>query len=340
MSGSPSGPIAPPPVVERFEIDALPEALADQRIDRIVAIVADVTRSQASRLIAAGAVQIDGEAVEKGSQRGELGAAVTIELEREDDRPQPDEGIHFGVVHVDDAVIVVDKPPGLVVHPGSGVRGATLVNGLLARFPELAGVGDVDRPGIVHRLDRGTSGLLMVARTEPARERLSAQLAERTVERRYRTVVLGHVESEGGVVDAPLGRSPNDATRRAVVAGGRPARTHYTVVARLPGEGVAGIACTLLTCTLETGRTHQIRAHLAAIGHPVLGDVVYGGSVGETSSVAPVSRPFLHAETLGFDHPVTGRRLRFTSELPDDLADLLAALESGPEEGHVSLGGR
>lgn len=312
-------------MAERHEIDALPEALADQRVDRIVAIVADVTRNRASQLIAEGNVVVDGATVEKGSLRVEVGASLVVELERVDDSPQPDATVDLEVAYADDAVIVVEKPAGLVVHPGSGVTGSTLVNGLLARFGDLAGVGEPHRPGIVHRLDRGTSGLLMVARTESARRSLSGQLAARTVERRYRTLVLGHVEAEAGIVDAPLGRSPLDATRRAVVADGKPARTHYEVQERLPGRPPQLPATTVLTCRLETGRTHQIRAHLTAIGHPVVGDTVYGGSVDGTTIEHIAPRPFLHAEVLGFDHPVSGERCRFTSDLP---ADLIATLEA------------
>jgi len=324
------GRIAPRPVVERYAIEELPEALAGQRIDRIVAIVADVTRSHASQLIAEGAVVIDGAVVERGSQRGEAGSALVIELERVDDRPKPDGDVAFDVIHEDDSIVVVDKPAGLVVHPGSGVTGATLANGLLARFPEIADVGEAQRPGIVHRLDRGTSGLLMVARNEAARRHLSRQLAERSVERRYRTLVLGHVEAEAGVVDAPLGRSPHDPTRRAVVADGRPARTRYQVESRMTAGGADELAVTLLTCELETGRTHQIRAHLTAIGHPVVGDTVYGGSVAGSPIATVASRPFLHAEVLGFEHPVTAERLRFSSMLPADLRAVLAALSGGP----------
>ena len=315
-------------MVERVEIDALPDALGDQRIDRIVAIVASVPRSRASQLIETGAVRLDGVTVNKGSQRGVTGSTLVIELDRRDDRPQPDPGVEVDVVHADADVLVVDKPAGLVVHPGSGVIGSTLVNGLLARYPEIALVGDAQRPGIVHRLDRGTSGLLMVARTEPARIELGRQLAERTVERRYRTLVVGHVEAESGVIDAPLGRSPVDATRRAVVADGRPARTHYRVEARLAPIGPRGVPTTQLFCELETGRTHQIRAHLVAIGHPVVGDAVYGGAMTGTALDGLATRPFLHAEQLGFVHPRSGARLRFRSALPADLVAILAALDS------------
>ncbi len=314
-------------MVERVEVDSLPDALADQRIDRIVAIVADVTRRRASELIAAGAVTVDGATVAKGSLRVEVGSSLIVEVERIDTRPQPDPAVAVEVVHEDADVIVVDKPAGLVVHPGSGVVGSTLVNGLLDRFPEITDVGEEQRPGIVHRLDRGTSGLLMVARTEFSRRALSRQLAERSVERRYRALVLGHVEAESGVIDAPLGRSPHDATRRAVVADGRPARTRYRVEGRSTASGPGTTAVTRLVCELETGRTHQIRAHLTAIGHPVVGDLVYGGSMAGTAIESLATRPFLHAELLGFTHPRSGARLRFVSELPVDLQRVLASLD-------------
>jgi 23S rRNA pseudouridine1911/1915/1917 synthase len=222
------------------------------------------------------------------------------------------------VVAADEAVIVVDKPAGLVVHPGAGHRGGTMVHGLLARFPELAGVGQPDRPGIVHRLDAGTSGLLMVARTPAAYDSLVAQLAARTVERRYLACVWGAVASDSGVVDAPIGRSGTDPTAMAVVAEGRPARTGYEVLARFDHPVVA----TLLECRLETGRTHQARVHLAAIGHPLVGDARYGGQ----RASLPADRPFLHAHRLGFDHPVSGRRCRYESPLPPDLENVRGLL--------------
>ena len=221
------------------------------------------------------------------------------------------------MVHADADVIVVDKPAGLVVHPGAGNEGGTLVNGLLHAFPELAAVGDPARPGIVHRLDRGTSGLLVVARTPAAYDALVGQLSRREVERRYAALVWGVPESGAGLVDAPVGRSPRDPTRMAVVAGGRDARTRYEV--RTAFERPASA---LLTCRLETGRTHQIRVHLAAIGHPVVGDATYGGA----RAALALDRPFLHAEQLAFDHPTTGARLSFASALPADLEAVLATL--------------
>jgi 23S rRNA pseudouridine1911/1915/1917 synthase len=199
----------------------------------------------------------------------------------------------------------------------------TMVQGLLARYPELArlpdeGAGEADRPGIVHRLDAGTSGLLVVARTPEAYHALVAQLAARTVERHYRALVLGIVEANAGEVDAPIGRSDRDPTQMAVATGGREARTRYEVRARYHEP----IDTTELACKLETGRTHQIRVHLAAIGHPVVGDTRYGGE----RPAIPVGRPFLHAERLSFVHPRTGEVLTFTSPLPADLEDVRRGL--------------
>jgi 23S rRNA pseudouridine1911/1915/1917 synthase len=298
-------------------VETLPEALDGERLDRVVALLADVSRREAVELIAGGAVSVNGRAPGKPSLRLSSGDEVVVEVPERSTGPGAEPDIAVTVVHEDDEVIVVDKPPHLVVHPGSGVRGGTLVNGLLARYPELAPIGEEDRPGIVHRLDKGTSGLLMVARTPRAHRSLVEQLAARTVTRRYLALVDGLVESDEGLIDAPLGRSARRATRRAVVADGRPARTRYRVERRFPAAG-----CTLMTCRLETGRTHQIRAHLAAIGHPVVGDALYGGP-----APAHLARPFLHAAHLGFEHPVSGRWLSFDSDLPDDLTAVLARLD-------------
>ncbi len=222
-------------------------------------------------------------------------------------------------------MVVVDKPAGLVVHPGAGHHAGTLVHGLVARFPDVAALpalvgSEPDRPGIVHRLDRGTSGLMVVARTPAAYRSLVEQLSSRAVSRTYRALVLGTVEGESGVVDAPIGRSVSSPTRMAVSRTGKEARTRYRVEERfgLP------VPTTLVRAALETGRTHQIRVHLAAIGHPVVGDETYGQ--GRTLPGATVTRPFLHAFELAFDHPTTGERMSWTSELPRDLADQLTAL--------------
>ncbi|MEZ5180441.1 MAG: RluA family pseudouridine synthase [Acidimicrobiales bacterium] len=298
----------------------VPAALDGERVDRVVAMVADVSRTVATRLVAEGAVEVDGATIARGADRLRAGAALRLRVPevRTDAAPEADAGVPVPVVHEDEHVIVVDKPADLVVHPGAGHDGATLVNGLLARYPELADVGDPERPGIVHRLDRGTSGLLMVARTPLAYESLVSQLGDRSVDRQYRTVVWGHLESTRGVVDAPIGRSPKHPTKMAVTERGKPARTRYEVEATFDSP----VDASLLVCRLETGRTHQIRVHLSAIGHPVVGDERYHG----VRQSLPCPRPFLHAEALGFDHPATGERLSFASPLPDDLAQVLAGL--------------
>ena len=221
------------------------------------------------------------------------------------------------VAYEDADVVVVDKPPGSVVHPGSGNATGTLVQGLLARYPELASVGDPDRPGIVHRLDKDTSGLLLVARTQDAYVELTRMLAAHRVERRYLTLVWGHLASPSGMVDAPIGRSVRRPTRMAVREGGRSARTSYEVRAEYGDPAVS-----LLECALETGRTHQIRVHLQAIGHPVVGDPTYGG----VRRTLEPGRPFLHATSVSFAHPVDGTPVTVTEPLPADLEAVLTRL--------------
>jgi 23S rRNA pseudouridine1911/1915/1917 synthase len=229
-------------------------------------------------------------------------------------------------VYEDAAVVVVDKPAALVVHPGAGNMEGTLVHGLLSRYPEIAGVGDASRPGIVHRLDAGSSGLLVVARTQESADRLVAQFAAqdatRRATRRYVALVWGHPAAAHGIVDAPIGRDRREPLRMAVVADGRPARTEYWLVERF----TAPAELARLDCRLETGRTHQIRVHLESIGHPLVGDPTYG----QRRPSLGLERPFLHAAELAFDHPATGERLEFRSELPADLAAMLAGLSPTP----------
>jgi 23S rRNA pseudouridine1911/1915/1917 synthase len=297
----------------------VPAALAGDRVDRALSFITGWPRAAVQDLIDDGSVLIDGEVVAK-SHRLHEGSVIEVLAEPPldaDVRPEPDPAVAVDVRFADDDVVVVDKPAGLVVHPGAGNAGGTLVNGLLARFPDIATVGDPMRPGIVHRLDRDTSGLLMVARTARAYDALVAQLSERTVERLYAALVWGRLQSPRGMIDAPIGRSGARRTRMAVRDAGKPARTEYHVAEVFPAP-----LCSLLECKLETGRTHQIRVHLAAIGHPVVGDGTYGGS---RDSIA-LARPFLHAATLGFDHPVTGERLRFEAALPAELQAVLARL--------------
>jgi 23S rRNA pseudouridine1911/1915/1917 synthase len=295
----------------------VPDSLAGERVDRAVALLTGWSRAEVAALLARGVVLVDGSPVPK-SRRLAGGEVVEVQEAPPADGPPAAEAIPLTVVHEDAAVVVVDKPAGLVVHPGAGHSSGTLVNALLDRFPELAEVGDPARPGIVHRLDRDTSGLLVVARTPAAYDALVGALAAHEVERRYQALVWGIPESARGVVDAPVGRSTRVRTRMAVREGGKPARTAYHVEEAFPAEGVA-----LLTCTLETGRTHQIRVHLAAIGHPVVGDLVYGSA--RARSTLWLDRPFLHAGHLAFAHPATGELVVFESPLPPELASVLAA---------------
>jgi 23S rRNA pseudouridine1911/1915/1917 synthase len=304
--------------------ETVPEGLAGERLDRAVAMMSGASRSEVAAAIGAGTVRVNGAVVTKVSMRladgdvveGDVAPAVRVEA------AEPDVAVDVPVVHVDDDVLVVDKPVGLVVHPGAGNRNGTLVQGLLVRYPELAEVGEPHRPGVVHRLDKGTSGLLVVARSRRAYESLVAQLSTRRVERVYAALVLGTFEVASGVVDAPIGRSGSDPTRMAVASAGREARTRYDVV----GEFTDPVPATLVECRLETGRTHQIRVHLAAIGHPVVGDDAYGGA----RSSLPAPRPLLHARRLAFEHPGTGETMAFESPLPDDFEAVLAGLSARP----------
>ncbi len=305
----------------------VPASLDGVRVDRAVALLADVSRSSVDALVDEGRVRVDGEVVRHRSRTLHEGEQLAVDLEEPEAPvpPGPDASVVFEVVHADAEVLVVDKPAGLVVHPGAGHREGTLVNGLLARYPDLGelaadGTCELDRPGIVHRLDRGTSGLLVVARTPAAYRSLVDQLGARTVSRHYRALVLGAVESDEGVIDAPIGRSLSSPTRMSVSRKGKEARTRYRVERRFG----APVPTTLVEASLETGRTHQIRVHLAAIGHPVVGDDVYGR--GRSLPGSGLGRPFLHAYSLAFDHPTTGERMAWASDLPADLTAELARL--------------
>jgi 23S rRNA pseudouridine1911/1915/1917 synthase len=301
-------------VAEEFEV---PESLAGERLDRTLAMLTGWTRSEVQTLVEAGSVLVGGVRVPK-SRRLEHHDLIEVLAEPEaPGLPQPDASVPVVVRHEDADIVVVAKPAGLVVHSGAGHPDGTLVNGLLARYPEMATVGDPARPGIVHRLDRDTSGLLVVARTQAAYDGMVAMLAAHEVERRYVALVWGIPESRRGVIDAPIGRSVRRPTRMAVREGGRGARTAYEVVATYREPEVA-----LLHCRLETGRTHQIRVHLQAINHPVVGDAAYGGS----RAALVLDRPFLHAAALAFAHPVTGARIAVEEPLAPELEAVLAAL--------------
>ena len=305
----------------------VPASLDGVRVDRAVALLADLSRSSVNTLVAEGRVQVDGRTVRSRSTALRLGQELQVDrMEAHPPTgPEADPSVMFTVVHADADVIVVDKPAGLVVHPGAGHRSGTLVHGLLADFPDLASLPDAvgadrDRPGIVHRLDRGTSGLMVVARTPEAYRSLVAQMGARKVSRIYRALVLGTVEEASGIVDAPIGRSVSSPTRMAVSRKGKEAKTRYRVERRFSEPAPT----TLVWASLETGRTHQIRVHLSAIGHPVVGDEIYGR--GRSLPGASITRPFLHAHRLAFEHPGSGELMSWASELPTDLSDQLSAL--------------
>jgi 23S rRNA pseudouridine1911/1915/1917 synthase len=302
--------------------ESVPSALAGERLDRIVALIGDLSRAQAAATIDAGGVRVDGETAASGKVRLVEGQMVEVDPLAVPGPvlPSADDTVDFGVVHEDDTVIVVDKPAGLVVHPGAGNLDGTLVSGLLARYPDVAGVGgDPVRPGIVHRLDAGSSGLLVVARTDDAADDLIEQFANHSATRRYDAVVWGVPEAPHGIIDAPIGRDRGDPLKMAVVAGGRPARTDYRVVGSYSSPAVVS----RLECRLETGRTHQIRVHLSSINHPLVGDPTYG----QRRPTLGLKRPFLHAAELAFDHPATGERVTFTSPLAPDLQSWLDAAQ-------------
>jgi 23S rRNA pseudouridine1911/1915/1917 synthase len=302
------------------ETVVVPDTLAGERVDRAVALLTGWSRADVQQLLEAGEVLVDGEAVAK-SRRLVAGDVIALLRTPAPDAPPGPEPLDLAVRHVDADVIVITKPAGLVVHPGAGHEHGTLVSGLLDRFPEIEGVGDRFRPGIVHRLDRETSGLLVVARSARAYDSLVAQLSARTVDRLYQALVWGVPSARRGIIDAPIGRSDARRTRLAVKAEGRAARTAYDVTGAWSAPVVS-----LVECKLETGRTHQIRVHLAAIGHPIVGDGAYRG----VRDSLPLHRPFLHAGTLAFDHPGSGERVAFTEPLPADLAAILSQL--GPAD--------
>lgn len=315
---------APDPVVA-----TVPNTLDGVRVDRAVSMLTGVTRSVAADLIARGCVQIGGRPVASRSTALVAGTVLRVELpESPAAELAPETGVPFAVVHEDPAFVVVDKPAGVVVHPGAGNPRGTLIAGLVERYPDIAALGsgpsDPQRPGIVHRIDRGTSGLLVVARTADACRDLARQMGDRTVGRRYLALVAGHVSDVKGMVDAPIGRSTRTPVLMTVTASGRPARTSYEVIERVETlggvQGPVATPATLLACTLDTGRTHQIRVHLAAIGHPVIGDDRYGRP---PRGVLPRGRLFLHAAELAIDHPLSGVRMSWSSALPGDLAPVL-----------------
>jgi 23S rRNA pseudouridine1911/1915/1917 synthase len=299
---------------------------AGQRLDRVLpGAVPDLSRSYGQQLIESGAVQLNGRTA-KASEKVRAGDQVEVNIPAATPTALVAEPIPLRIVYEDDNVIVVDKPPGLVVHPAPGHPGGTLVNALLAHTDALSLHGDI-RPGIVHRLDKDTSGLLVVARNDVAHAALVAQHQARTMDKEYLGLAWGRPAPPVGLIDAPIGRSPHERQRQAVHADGRPARTRYQTERAYAGRA-GHDALTLLRLRLETGRTHQIRVHLAYIGHPIVGDQVYGGRTLRTAHALGLERQFLHATRLALDLPGSGRRVAFDSPLPPDLAAVLARLDT------------
>jgi 23S rRNA pseudouridine1911/1915/1917 synthase len=303
----------------------VPADAAGQRLDQVLAtLFPDFSRNRLQQWIRAGHVTVDGRSLRaRDKLRG--GERIAMIVVTQAEMPWEGESIPLDILYEDDAILVLNKPPGLVVHPGAGNRGGTLVNALLHHAPELAGV---PRAGVVHRLDKDTSGLLVVARTLAAHSTLVAQLQARTVTREYLAIVVG-VVTAGGRVEAPLGRHPTERTRMAVQVSGKKAVTHYRVLERFRRH-------TYVRVNLETGRTHQIRVHMAHLHHPLVGDPTYGGRLripaGCTGELQAVLRGFkrqaLHAGKLGLIHPENGAALQWEAPLPDDMRRLLEALRA------------
>ena len=290
---------------------------AGVRLDAFLSADGALTRSQAARLIAEGRVRVNGKPAAK-SARLSGGETVTVDVPQLRETALPPQDIPLDVVYEDDDVIVVNKPTGLVVHPAPGHPDGTLVNALLHHCGDsLSGIGGEKRPGIVHRIDRDTSGLIIAAKNDAAHLALSAQLKDHSLSRTYECLVTGNMKQDSGTVDAPIGRSSADRKKMAVVPTGRRAVTHWEVVARYPGV-------THLRCRLETGRTHQIRVHMAHIGHPILGDTVYGAK----KPVPGLTGQCLHAAGLSFVHPRTGEPVELHCPLPPEFTAMLQKLQN------------
>ena len=299
----------------------VPEESAGQRLDRFLASVLGThSRSQIQRLIENGHVHVAGRTA-KSNQAVKAGQVVSVEVPEPVAAAVQGEDLPLGIVYEDRDLVVVDKPAGMVVHPAAGHAGGTLVNALLHHVRDLSGISGEQRPGIVHRLDRGTSGLMVVAKHDASHDELARQFHDREVEKEYVALVWGTVQA-GRRIDAPIGRDPADRKKMSARA-----RRSRAAVTRIVAAEHFGRVLTLARVAIHTGRTHQIRVHLSAIGHPVVGDSLSGGVrrrvPGDLRAIARLDRPFLHAARLAFKHPVDGRRLEFTSVLPDDLERVL-----------------
>ena len=308
----------------RFTVESADEG----RLDSLLARHLDLSRTQAATLIANGRVRVDARA-EKASFRPERGALVVVQVPVEPAaRTITPEDIPLSVLYEDEELLVVDKPAGMVVHPAPGNWTGTLVNALRGRGQALAESADAGRAGLVHRLDKDTSGLIVVAKTERAHRVLGKAIADRRVSRRYAALSWGHLSGDRLTVDRPIARDAGDRKRMAIAIGGRASRTDFFRLARFDSTD-------LLRAHLHSGRTHQIRVHLASVGHPVVGDEVYGGGRGREASRAnaslPPRRQFLHAAWLVFQHPSSGERMDFRSPLPTDLSACLTATSAMPD---------
>ncbi|NQV07705.1 RluA family pseudouridine synthase [bacterium] len=297
----------------------IPADLDGERADKVLSVLAELSRSVARELVESGGATFGGEVLSAASKAA-AGLVVEVELPEPEPPLSADPDVEFEVVFEDEHLAVIDKPAGLVVHPGAGTSGGTLAAGAMARWPHIRGVGDEGRWGLVHRLDRDTSGAMVIALSHDAFSGLRSAMAAREIERRYLALVLGTPAAATGTIEAPLVRDPRNRSRFTVRSDGRPARTHYGVVASWSDK-------TLLAVTLDTGRTHQIRVHLQAIDLPVIGDRTYGRP--ESGS-----RMFLHAAHLEFDHPILGDRVSVDVPLPPALLSMLDALGE-PESGSI-----
>lgn len=307
-----------------FDVALSPQH-AGWRLDRALAdALPTLSRERLKALVRAGALTGDGQAVRDPALKVRGSEAFRLAVPEPEPAHNEPQDIPLSILFEDEHLLVVDKPAGLVVHPAAGNRDGTLVNALLHHCAgRLSGIGGVARPGIVHRIDKDTSGLLVVAKTDVAHEGLARQFAAHSIERRYVAVVNGLPRTNGGVIDAALARSSHDRKKIAIVEEGRGKRavTHWKVIERLRGAAE-------IECRLETGRTHQVRVHLASLGHPLLGDPVYGRNKGHRELLARLGfeRQALHAAGLGFVHPVTHHRLSFESPIPVDMQELFTAL--------------
>lgn len=296
----------------------IPADIETMRIDKAIALETHLSRTKIAELFKEDKVLLN-EKKSKRSEKVNPGDKISLEFIPQEDIQIQGEDIDFEIVYEDDHLVVINKEPGMVVHPGAGNLNGTLANALVHRYPEIINVGQEHRPGIVHRLDADTSGLLVVAKTNECYEAFIELFTTHDVDRQYVTLIWGRLNTKAGIIDAPIGRSLSRATKMSVRDDGKFARTHYSEKMYFEKSDA-----TLMDVSLETGRTHQIRVHFAAIGHPIVGDKTYGGY----RQSIPTTRIFLHAQKLNFVHPVTGEQMNMSAKLPQDLALVLEDLEN------------